>query len=530
MTRAHPVRYLSRRTQTLWPRAAVAGSHYTAVAAAEAALRAGGHAVDAAVAGTFTLCVCEPQSTSLGADLCAMVHEPGRPVAALNATGPAPRAMTLEALAARGIREKWPGYGAETVSVPGLVRGAEALWRRFGRLPWERLWESALDWAENGIPVTDHVAADWTRAQPRLARDPDSQARYLRNGEALPAGTRLELPDLARTIRTLRDGGADAFYTGAIAAEIARSVQEKGGFIAEDDLAVYAPRWVEPLRVDYRGHTILEMPPNSQGAIVIEALNILDGFGAGGSEVDRIHRQIEAVKIAFADGMRRIADPDAAAVDIGPMLDKDRAADLRRTIDMGRARQPQAAPAGDGHNTAYIAVVDGDGNAVSLINSSKEGFGSGVTAGTTGIMLQRRADAFSLTAGHVNAVAPGKRPFHTILPSLAYRGDELWAVYGTTGGIGQAQNQVQVLQALIDDRVAPQTAVDRPRFSVRENLAVVVEERFGQEILGELERRGHPLRFVDRSTIFGGAHAILREDGWLLPASDPRRDGGVRGF
>lgn len=533
-------RFPSRRSTVLSPRGTVATSQPLASEAGLRVLRDGGTAADAAIAAAAVLNVVEPMSTGIGGDAFALVYLASTgEVLGLNASGRAPAAATPERYRAAGF-DAVPERGLWSVTVPGAVDGWAELHRRCGRLPWPRLLEPAIEYAEHGFPVSEIIARDWGRAADLLAADPDAARTYLPGGKPPRTGEVVRQPGLARTFRELASGGRDAFYRGAVAEQLAAFCGARGGLLSAADLAGHTSAWVEPIRTRYRGHDVIELPPNTQGLAVLLALNVLagDDLGALGClSADGLHLQIEAVKRALADARRWVADPDLEPAPLEELLSPEYAA--RRRASIG-PRAATAVEPGDLRSTlpsrgdtVYLAAVDADGNAVSFINSLYSPFGSGVVAGDTGICLQNRASGFTLDPRHPNCLAPGKRPFHTLIPGMVLKDGALWMAFGVMGGGMQAQGHVQVLSHLLDHGLTPQEALDAPRFRVLPDGLVGLEEGVGTAVWRELERRGH--RLVGGAQLrgqFGGGQiaGVHPGTGVRFGASEPRKDGCALGY
>jgi len=489
-----------------------ATSHPLATDAALATLRAGGNACDAAVAAAGVLCVCEPMSTGVGGDLFAVVWRDGD-LTGLNASGRAPRGADPDALT------EVPAFGPMSVTVPGAVSGWAALLERHGRLGLDRCLAPAIGIAERGFAVTPVIADEWSLLATDWALDPELAAVYT---PAPRAGETARNPALAATLRSIAGDGPDALYRGAIAEAICAA-----SWLEESDLADHRPEWVAPLRLAYRDVEVVELPPNGQGAAALQALAIAEGFDlAGAAPADRVHLQAEATKLALCDAHAHIADaplPDW-------FLEPAHIAGRRRLVDPTRAAQPIPGmlPAG---GTVYLCVVDEDRTACSLIQSLYHG--ARVGAPGTGIQLHNRGAAFTLEPGHPNRLAPGRRPFHTIIPGMLLRGGRLLGPFGVMGGHMQAQGHLQVVSAMVDRGLDPQQAIDAPRFRCDPTLdgwRLALEPGL-RGVADDLASRGHRLATDDTAAFgFGGAQAIIVRGGKLLGGSDPRKDGCAAGI
>ena len=536
---AVPMFFNSRRSTVHATHGMVATSQPLAAMAGLRVLMDGGNAVDAAVATAATLNVVEPMSTGVGGDVFALIWKAAdKEVLALNGSGRAPMAATIEDLQAKGHR-RMPAFGPLSVSVPGTVHGWEVLLKSEGTMTLADALAPAIDYAENGFPVSDIIGFQWKQQEDKLAALPSGQ-EMLVNGRAPREGDLMRLPTLARTLRAVAEGGSEAFYTGPIAAAMADFVQEQGGWLSEQDLAAHRSDWDEPISTDYRGVTCWECPPNGQGIIALEALNIVEGFdvaGMGPQSVDRYHHLIEATRLGFADAFEYLADPRCAEVPIDGWISKEYARWRRTLIDPERAMD--SAPYGrmvPGSDTVYISVIDGAGNACSLINSVFANFGSGLVAPGTGIVLHNRASLFSAVPGHPNALTGGKRPFHTIIPAMATRDGELWLSYGVMGGFMQPQGHLQVITNMVDFGMDAQDALNALRFQIAGD-GVWLEGDVDQDVVTGLHRRGHRVNVMHGPQRggaggMGGGQIISRDpdSGVLSGGSEPRKDGAAVGW
>ncbi|HVO69469.1 MAG TPA: gamma-glutamyltransferase [Aggregatilineaceae bacterium] len=534
--------FKSRRSMIVANRGMVAASNPLAAQAGLDILRKGGNAVDAAIATAAVLNVTAPASTGIGGD-CFALYFDGKTgqITALNGSGRAPAALTLEALRAQGFTAM-PARSAYAVTVPGAVRGWEDLLKRHGRMTLAETLADAIYYAREGFPVSPVFGAVWASpAMESLLRQCPYARDYLPDGKTPEVGQRVRLPDLARTLQAIADGGANAFYTGEIAASIVSTLQEYGGVMTLDDLETHRSTWHTPIQTTYRGIAVHECPPNGQGLVALQALNIAEGWMLRDmlwSDPVRLHLMIEAIRLAFADAHRYIADMAANAVPVEALLDKTYAAQRRRLIVPDRAMPsvPSGVPS-PGSDTVYLTVVDDQRNACSFINSLYMGFGSGIVAKGTGVFLQNRGANFSFEPGHLNALMPGKRPYHTIIPGMATQSGALWASFGVMGGFMQPQGHVQVLSAMIDDDLNPQEALDRPRFYLMEgdpHGVIALEDGIPPATIARLAELGHTVRPVGGSdrALFGSGQIIRHdaESGVLFGGSDPRKDGLVAAY
>lgn len=513
--------------------------------AAQAGLRIllqGGNAIDAAVATAAALNVVEPMSTGVGGDMFAIVYLAGSgELLGINASGRAPSAATVERFASSGFTEM-PNVGILAVTVPGTVDGWDQLLRRAGTMKLSQVLQPAIEYAEEGFPVSEVVAWQWGEGRQKLASDPDSARTWLIDGKAPAPGSVFRNPQLGRTLRRLAEEGRDAFYLGEIAKAISEKSLSLGGLLSASDLAGHTSTWVEPIHTSYRGYEVYELPPNGQGIAALEMLNILEGYDLGRLGPDSAafwHLIVEAKKLAYADLTAHLADPSFYRVPTEQMLSKEYAERQRSRIDQGRAAaetmsgiavDPVIRKMEEG-DTVYLATADRWGNMVSFINSLYRGFGSGITAGDTGVVLQNRGALFSLDPRHPNRIEPGKRPYHTIIPAFVTQDGRPRLAFGVMGGDQQSQAHVQVLVNMVDLGMSVQAAGDAARFH-HSQLAntLALETSIGEPVRRELEGMGHQL--VHETGTFGGYQAIMRDPASdsLLAGSDPRKDGAAVGY
>lgn len=514
----------------------VATSQPLATEAGVAILKKGGNAFDAAIATALTLGVVEPMSTSIGGDAFLLYRwaADGK-IYGVNGSGRCPRRLTLDALRQQGIRGV-PTHGWGSVTVPGAIDAFVEVQRRHGKLTFAEVLEPAIYYASEGFPVSEVIASQWEAAVPLLAHFPASAATYLHHGQAPQAGDVHRQPHLARTLQILATEGKEAFYRGDIAQRIVQCSQATGGFFELEDFASHTTEWVEPLRTDYRGHTVFELPPNGQGITALMILNVLEGFDLRGLEYGSAayyHLLIEATKQAFADRNRYIADPACAHVPVAGLLSKAYAAARRQEIVRERASDYLPGTPATFSDTVYVTCVDSERNAVSLINSLYMGFGSGLVAGDTGICMQNRGAGFVAEANHPNVLAPGKRPFHTIIPAMILKDDQPWLCYGVMGGDMQAQGHAQVAINMLDFAMNVQEAIEAPRYRILGGRHVALERAIPHAVRNELVAMGHTLTpYGDQSISYGGGQGILidYERGVLQGGSDHRKDGCAIGY
>ncbi len=508
-----------------------------AAAAGVEILERGGNAVDAALAAVAVLSVVEPMQTGIGGDAFALLWSAreGR-LLGLNGSGRAPGRATLEGYRARGL-SKMPGHGILSVTVPGAVHAWETLSRRAGRLPLDECLAPAIRAARDGFAVTELVAHYWDLlARSGALRNEAARATLAPEGRAPRAGETFHNARLAATLEAVAQGGARAFYEGPVADAIVATSDAEEGFLAPEDLATHASTWVEPIRVRYRGVEVAELPPNGQGVTALQALAMLACFEPAkpGSALDW-HRRIEIVKLAFADRDAYVADPEHADVPVEALLDPAYARARAETI--GERARDVATPGLAASDTTYLCAADAEGNLVSFIQSLFGPFGSGLACGETGIVLQNRGAGFRLEPGHRNALAPRKRPLHTIIPGFLLRDGAPWMAFGIMGGDSQPQTHLSFVSNLVDHGLNPQEALDRARFRWHAGTRVSIESPDaavdeGGTLAEALAARGHaverpPGTFVD---LFGGGQAVAREaDGLLVGASDRRKDGCAMG-
>jgi len=523
----------------VFARNVVATSQPLAASAGLRMLASGGNAVDAALATAAAIALVEPCSNGLGSDLFAQVWDGDR-LHGINASGTAPQAWTLGYFQDRygaDLDANRPLRGWDTVTVPGAVAGWAALHRRFARLPFEQVLAPAIEYAERGFAVSPITQHKWQRGADLLSRQPGFSEHFLPRGRAPAVGEHVLIPGAARTLRGIAASGGEDFYRGEIAAAIARFSQATGGSLRESDLAAFRPQWVEPISVAFHGYELHQIPPNGQGIAALLCLGILRHAGLAEYAVDSAdwhHVMIEAMKLAFADVYAEVADPAAMRVDCQDLLDDAYLRARADQIDMARARAPGSGAASRG-GTVYVSTADEQGMMVSLIQSNYMGFGSGVVVPGWGISLQNRGHAFAMSSGHPNCVAPGKRPFHTIIPGFLSRAGRPQMCFGVMGGNMQPQGQIQTLCRMILAGQQPQAACDAPRWKWNQGLDLELEPAIGTDIRAQLARRGHRLVTVDDSYMdFGSGQFIWRlgdslREGYVA-ASDGRRDGQACGF
>ncbi len=512
----------------------VATSQPLAAGAALEILREGGSAADAAVCAASMLNVVEPQSTGIGGDMFMLYWDAGeKELFGLNGSGRAPRRATPERYREAGF-ETVPEQGIFSVTVPGAVDGWAAALERFGSdMGLAKVLAPAIRYAEKGYPVSPIIASAWKGQEPKL-RDFENSARvYLPAGRAVRAGEIFRNPELAASLRLVADDGPRAFYEGPIAAAIVKTSGELDGLLEMEDLAATKHSWVDPIRTDYRGVELCEIPPNGQGLTALICLNILEGFPLGEISfgcADHLHFLIESLKLAFADKDQYIADPEKAEVPVEALLSKNYAESRRGLIRPTAVDHPPGVPSG-GSDTVYLTTADKEGNMCSFINSLFSHFGSGVTVGNTGFVLQNRGAGFVLNEAHPNCIAPGKRPFHTIIPGFVMRDSEPWMSFGVMGGDMQPQGHAQVLSNMVDFGMNVQEAIDAPRLRILGGLTVNIEMGVPAQVIESLLKRGHDVTGSRGFEGCGGGQGIVQlPEGVYMAGSDHRRDGCAVGY
>lgn len=510
-------------------------------------LKRGGNAIDAAIAANAALGLMEPTGNGMGGDLFAIVWdaESGK-LYGYNGSGRAPQSLSLQWFKDNGYT-KVPPYGPLPVTTPGTVDGWFALHGRFGKLPMKAVLAPAIGYAREGFPVSELIAWYWNLSVPRLGKFPGFNEQFTINGRAPAKGEIWKNPNLAHTLETIARGGRDAFYKGAIARTIADYIKSQGGFLSATDLATHKGEWVEPVSTNYRGYDVWELPPNGQGIAALQMLNILEGYdlkGHGFGSPEHIHLFVEAKKLAFADRAKFYADADFVKVPVARLISKEYAAERRKLISMDKAAD--AVAPGDfklDGDTIYLTTADQWGNMVSLIQSNYRGMGSGMAPPGLGFILQDRGEMFVLKEGHANTFAPGKRPFHTIIPAFITRDGKPWLSFGVMGGDTQPQAHALIVSNLVDFGMSLQEAGDAPRIlhdgstspegqvsEMTDGGAIQLETGFDYASIRTLMRMGHKVEFANGP--YGGYQAI----GWdeknkvYIGASEGRKDGQAAGY
>lgn len=542
------------RPSTRAPHGVVSTPHYLASSAGLAILERGGSAVDAAIAANAVLCVVYPHMSGLGGDGFWLIAEPGNGrIHGLSADGPAARLATADYYAPHAVDNEIPARGPlAALTVPGAIDGWRMAHERFGKVPWPDLFEAAIGYARDGMPVSRSLK-DWLVHDVHiLNRHKETADIFLPGGSVPDEGARLVQANLARSLQQIAEKGARAgFYEGALADRICAGLKD-GSPLRAEDFASYSARWVEPIHSSYRGYEVYQLPPNTQGFAALQILNLIEGYDVarwGDASADYIHHMAEAVKVAFADREEWLTDPDFLDIPVDRLIDKKYCNDRRGLIDPENALEVGKVPAGiayaksherrtpDG-DTCYFCTADRDGMVVSIIQSIYHDFGSGVVGGDAGIILQNRGAFFSLDANHPNRLEPGKRTFHTLIPAMLARDGRACLAYGSMGGEGQPQNQAAMVTRMIDFGYDVQQAIEAPRWLMgrtwgtrSRNLSL--EGRIGDEVVRELKRRGQPVQMVtDWNDNMGHAQAIRVDfaQGFFEGGADPRGDGAALGY
>ncbi len=512
----------------LFARNVVATSQPLAAQAGLQMLAAGGSAVDAVLATAITLTLVEPVSNGIGSDAYAIVWD-GKQLHGLNASGRSPAGWAPEFF---GGAKTMPVRGWNSVSVPGCVSAWVELHRKFGKLPFEKLFEAAIRYGREGFLVSATIAGQWAKQVDELKVQPGFAEAFMPGGRAPMPGEVFKFADHAATLEEIAATKGESYYRGKLAEKIEACARQHGGAMRVSDLAAHKSDWVGTLTQDYRGYTVHEIPPNGQGIVALIALGILEHFDMASLPVDSpdsFHLQIEAVKLAFADAQAYVADIDHMPFDPGKLLQKEYLRERAKKIDRKKAQAFAAGKPPQG-GTVYLTAADASGMMVSMIQSNYMGFGSGVVVPGTGISLQNRGATFVMTEGHPNRVAPRKRPYQTIIPGFVTKAGKAVMSFGVMGGTMQPQSHTQVMVRIADYGQNPQAACDGPRFRWVQGLDVSVEDNFPRAVLEDLRRRGHRIVTVDDYNQFGSGQMIWRLEGGYVAASDPRRDGQAVGF
>ncbi len=507
-----------------------ATSHPLATLAAIDTLRAGGNAVDAAVAAVAVLCVIEPHMTGIGGDCFALIAEPGKPVWGYNGCGRSGAKASTEALLEKGMTSIEP-TSPHAVNVPGAIEAWDALLKARGSWPLDRVLAPAIKYAEHGFPVAPRVASDWKGWVSKLRNSAGATKHYLPNGGTPAEGDVMKLPALAETLKAIAKNGPKAFYEGSIAQDMASTLAAKGSVLTAEDFAKHRGEVVTPISTNYRGIDLVEIPPNTQGLTALVTLNVLENFDLASLDAlgpDRFHLMLEAARLGFAVRDTHIAEPSFMRVPVDALNDKAFAKTLAAKLDRTKRVPLPAAPT-PGSDTVYLTVVDRDRRAVSLINSLYSSFGTGICTEKTGVLFNNRGSGFVLKPGHPNTLGPSKRPMHTIIPALAMRGGRCDTTFGVMGAHYQPMGHVQMVLNMFDYGMDIQTAIDAPR-AFFEGESTVIERGLPLATVEGLKARGH--KIVEAPSPWGGAQAIRIDwdRGVLIGGSEPRKDGCALGY
>lgn len=529
------------RSEVIAENGMAATSHPLATDAAIEILKNGGNAIDAAIAANAVLGLVEPTGCGIGGDLFAIVWDAEtKQLYGLNSSGPAPKAMTIDFVKNQGFAQI-PAYGPLPVTVPGAVAGWAALHKRFGKKNFKSLFSQAINYAENGFPVTELIAYYLNGSSRRFKDYPNFSDVWMPNGATPKKGEIFKNPQLANTYKQIASSYGNAFYKGKIAKEISELIISQGGLLDEDDLSNFVPEWIDPVSTNYRGYDVWELPPNGQGIAALQILNILENFDISSMDLDSaeyVHLFTEAKKLAFEDRAYFYADPNFSEIPTNILISKEYAKERLPLIDMNKASNKYDAGLEHG-DTIYLTVADKYGNMISLIQSNYRGMGSGMVPKGLGFMLQDRGEMFSLDSEHKNSLVGGKRPFHTIIPAFITKNDQPYISFGLMGGAMQPQGHAQIVINLIDFGMNLQEAGDAPRIRhagssqptgeiMLDGGYISLESGFSEETREKLIQMGHKLQYDKGS--FGGYQAIMLKDGVYFGASESRKDGHAAGY
>ncbi|WP_082236045.1 gamma-glutamyltransferase family protein [Halobacillus massiliensis] len=526
--------YHAKRISAVANKGMVATSQPLASQAGLDILKKGGNAVDAAIATAATLTVVEPTSNGIGSDAFALVWIKDK-LYGLNASGSSPASISIDAVKQRG-HEEIPTYGFIPVTVPGAPGAWAELSRRFGKLPLKEVLAPAIQYAEEGFPISPVLGKFWKAGYEKFKASLHGDEFQAWFDIFAPAGRAPEIgevwksPGHADTLIKIAETNAKAFYNGEIADKIDEFSRRYNGFIRKEDLENYEPQWVDPISINYRGYDVWEIPPNGHGIVALSALNIMKGFKVNSKEeTDTYHKQIEAMKLAYADGQHYVADPDYMKVTVEQLLSESYAETRRKLIsEKALTPEPGTPPKG---GTVYLAAADNEGNMVSFIQSNYMGFGSGLVVPGTGVSLQNRGHNFSMEEGHANSLQGNKRSYHTIIPGFLTKDTEAVGPFGVMGGFMQPQGHMQVIMNTIDFQLNPQAALDSPRWQWMKDKTVWVEPGFPSHIAEELRRKGHDVHVQLETGAFGRGQIIWRDDkGTLYGGTESRTDGTISAY
>ena len=537
-------RTFSTRSEVIAQHGMACTSQPLATQAAIDILKAGGSAIDAAIAADAVLGLTEPVSCGIGGDLFAIIWDAKtKKLYGLNASGRSPKSLTREILVSKGIKSI-PSVGPLPVSVPGCVDGWFELHQKFGKLPMNQILTGAINYARNGFPVSEVIAYYLASNSRSLQQFPNFKETYMPDGKSPKKGEIFKNPFLANTLQKIADGGRDAFYKGEIAQTIGSFMKKNGGYLSYEDMASHKSEWVEPVSANYRGYDIWELPPNSQGIAALQMLNIMEGYDIktmGFGSAEYIHLFVEAKKLAFEDRAKFYADPAFNQLPVKQLISKKYADERRKLIDMNRSSKRQLPGNPENGNTIYLTVADESGNMISFIQSNYRGMGSGMTPDQLGFVLQDRGEMFTLEENHVNTYEPGKRPFQTIIPAFITKDGLPWVSFGVMGGAMQPQGHVQIVVNLIDFGMNLQEAGDAPRIQhygsseptgekMVDSGIVCLESGFNYETIRTLMQKGHKIQYDLGG--YGGYQAIMYDskNKVYYGASESRKDGQASGY
>ena len=530
------------RSEVIGQHGMVATSHPLATQIGIDVLKKGGTAIDAAIAANIALGLMEPTGSGIGGDLFAIVWDAEeQKLFGLNASGPAPQSISLDYFKQQNLA-KIPPFGPLPVTVPGAVDGWVKLHEKFGNQSFASLFEPTIEYAKKGHPVTETIAYYLDRSKETFKQYPNFSEVWMKDGETTGKGDIFKNPQLANTLEIIAEKGRAGFYEGEVAKTIADFIQAQGGFLTYEDLANFNSEWVEPVSTNYRGYDVWELPPNGQGMVALQILNILENFDVkkmGLFSSDYVHLFTEAKKLAFADRAKHYADPNFSKIPIEQLVSKSYAKERAALIDLAKAAQVDESGIPNGGDTIYLTAADQFGNMISLIQSNYRGMGSGMVPPGLGFMLQDRGELFSLEEGHANVIEGGKRPFHTIIPAFVTKDNKPYLSFGVMGGATQPQAHAQIIINLIDFGYNLQEAGDAPRLVhtgssqptdeiMLDGGSLSLETGFGIAIEEALKKKGHKLQY--QKGIFGGYQAIMIKDGVYFGASESRKDGQASGY
>ena len=530
------------RSEVIGQHGMVATSHPLATQIGIDVLKKGGTAIDAAIAANIALGLMEPTGSGIGGDLFAIVWDAEeQKLFGLNASGPAPQSISLDYFKQQKLA-KIPPFGPLPVTVPGAVDGWVKLHEKFGNQSFASLFEPTIGYAKKGHPVTETIAYYLDRSKEIFKQYPNFSDVWMKDGETTGKGDIFKNPQLANTLEIIAEKGRAGFYEGEVAKTIADFIQAQGGFLTYEDLANFNSEWVEPVSTNYRGYDVWELPPNGQGMVALQILNILENFDVkkmGLFSSDYVHLFTEAKKLAFADRAKHYADPNFSKIPTERLVSKSYAKERAALIDLAKAAQVDESGIPNGGDTIYLTAADQFGNMISLIQSNYRGMGSGMVPPGLGFMLQDRGELFSLEEDHANVIEGGKRPFHTIIPAFVTKDNKPYLSFGVMGGATQPQAHAQIIINLIDFGYNLQEAGDAPRLVhsgssqptdeiMLDGGSLSLETGFGTAIEEALKEKGHKLQY--QKGIFGGYQAIMIKDGVYFGASESRKDGQASGY